>query len=166
MEKVRIDDVDSTVQPAAVQRRLTKALGLSDLAINYYELEPGDSFGFAYHCHGDQEEVFYVREGTATFETEAGEVDVGPREVIRFAPGEFQRGWNHGDECVVALALGAPRSYEELTMLRECANCGERTETRLDRREEGGERIAVAFCDRCGEETGRWTRGSMEGEVP
>jgi len=165
MEKVRISDVDNDVQPAAVRRRLAGPLGLTDMAINYYELEPGDSFGFAYHRHGDQEEVFYVRAGTATFETEGGEVEVGPRELVRFAPGEFQRGWNYGDDRVVALALGAPRSYEELTMLRECPDCGDRTEATLERREEDGERVAVAYCVDCGEETGRWTRGPSAGEV-
>jgi len=166
MEKQRIDDVENTVQPSAVRRTLTGALGLSDLAINYYELEPGDSFGFAYHCHGEQEEVFYIQQGTATFETEEGDVEVGPREAIRFAPGEFQRGWNRGEERVVALALGAPQVYESLTMLRDCPECDEQTETRLDRRVEDGQEIAVAFCADCDTETGRWTKGSTEGEVP
>lgn len=71
MGKVRIDNVDNSIQPAAVMRHLTKPLGTTDLAINYYELEPGDSFAFAYHNHEVQEEVFYVHDGTATFETEA-----------------------------------------------------------------------------------------------
>jgi len=52
--------------------------------------------------------VFYVLSGTATFETEAGEVTVDAGEAIRFVPGEFQQGSNRGDERVVALAPGAP----------------------------------------------------------
>ena len=95
MEKVAIDDLELTANPpAAVQRNLTRPLGTEDVALNYYELEPGDAFAYAYHNHGIQEEVFYVIEGTATFETEAGDVAVGPGELIRFPPGEYQRGTN------------------------------------------------------------------------
>lgn len=169
MEKVRIDEVENAVQPAAVMRQLTDPLGASDLAINYYELEPGDSFAFAYHRHGVQEELFYVQSGTATFETESGPVEVGPGEVIRFPPGEFQRGWNRGGERVVALALGAPLEYGEQVKLRACPECGEDTPNELDREEDeeapGGE-VTVARCSRCGTRTGRWTKGSMPGEVP
>jgi mannose-6-phosphate isomerase-like protein (cupin superfamily) len=93
MEKVGIDDCENAIQPAAVMRRLTEPLGASELAINYYELEPGDSFAFAYHSHEFQEELFCVHRGTATFETATGQVPVSAGEVIRFEPGEFQRGW-------------------------------------------------------------------------
>jgi uncharacterized cupin superfamily protein len=63
MEHVAIADVENSVQPAAVMRQLTEPLGATDVAVNYYELEPGDSFAFAYHSHEDQEELFYVQSG-------------------------------------------------------------------------------------------------------
>lgn len=182
MQRVRIDDVENDVQPSAVMRKLTKPLGLTDFAINHYELEPGDSFAFAYHNHAVQEEVFYVMEGTATFETgeprsgsnsasgetasEEGPIEVGPGEAIRFDRGEFQRGWNRGEERVVALALGAPLEYGKQVKLRDCPTCGEMTDNRLERVEEGGEEIVVATCTECGTETGRWFEGSMDGVVP
>ena len=166
MERVRVDDLENRVQPAAVMRSLTDALGLTDFALNHYELEPGDSFAFAYHNHEVQEEVFYVVSGTATFDTEAGPVEVGPGEVIRFDREEFQRGWNRGDEPVVALAMGAPLSYGRQVKLRDCEACGERTEARLDGEEEDGEPVVVAYCRACGAETGRWSEGSMPGTVP
>lgn len=169
MEKIRIDEVENAVQPAAVMRQLTKPLGTTDFAINYYELEPGDSFAFAYHRHEVQEEVFYVQSGTATFETESGEIEVGAGEIVRFPPGEFQRGWNHGDDRVVALAFGAPLEYGEQVKLRDCPTCGEATDHEIDRRSDadapGGE-VAFTVCTECGTETGEWTKGSMEGEVP
>jgi uncharacterized cupin superfamily protein len=164
MEKVRIDDVETSVQPAAVMRPLTDPLGTTDLAINYYELEPGDSFAFAYHSHEVQEEVFYVQEGTATFETEDGPVEVGAGEAIRFDRGEHQRGWNRGDERVRALALGAPLAYGDQPKLRDCPDCGERTENRLESVE--NEDAVVARCEECGTETGRWVRGPTDGAVP
>lgn len=166
MQRVRIDDVDNDVQPAAVMRKLTKPLGLTDFAMNHYELEPGDSFAFAYHNHAVQEEVFYVMEGTAVFETEEGPVEVGPGEAIRFDRGEFQRGWNHGDERVVALALGAPLDYGKQVKLRDCPDCGEATDNRLERVEVDGEEVVVAACTECGTETGRWYEGPMDGTVP
>jgi len=166
MERVRIDDVENDVQPAAVMRQLTGPLGLTDLAINHYELEPGDSFAFAYHNHAVQEEVFVVIEGTAVFDTEDGSVEVDAGEAVRFDRGEFQRGWNRGGEQVVALALGAPLDYGEQVKLRDCPSCGEPTDNRLEQVEEGGEEIVVAYCEGCGAETGRWYRGSMDGVVP
>lgn len=165
MNRLRVDDVENDVQPAAVMRKLTEPLGLTDLAINYYELEPGDSFAFAYHGHEVQEEVFYVIAGTATFETESGPVTVGPDEVIRFEPGEFQRGWNRGDERIRALALGAPLEYGDMPKLRHCPECDEETDTDLRSAEDGADAV-VARCTECGTETGRWYRGSMEGTVP
>jgi len=164
MEKVRIDDVANSVQPAAVMRPLTGPLGATDLAVNYYELEPGDSFAFAYHSHEIQEELFYVQSGTATFDTEDGPVTVEAGEVIRFDRGEFQRGWNRGDERVVALALGAPLDYGDQPKLRRCPGCEVETHSRLERTDD--DEAVVAYCERCGAETGRWYRGSMDGEVP
>lgn len=166
MEKVAVDDVENSVQPAAVMRHLTSSLGLTDFAMNYYELEPGDSFAFAYHNHAVQEEVFYVVAGTATFETEDGPVEVDAGEAIRFGREEFQRGWNRSDETVIALALGAPLDYGEQVKLRECPECGEATDNDLQSASEDGEDVVVAVCRTCGTETGRWYRGSMDGEVP
>ncbi|NEU58625.1 cupin domain-containing protein [Halorussus sp. MSC15.2] len=169
MEKVRIEDVENAVQPAAVMRHLTEPLGATDFAMNYYELEPGDSFAFAYHRHEVQEEVFYVQSGTATFETEDGDVEVDSGEIVRFPPGEFQRGWNRGDERVIAFAFGAPLEYGEQVKLRDCPDCGEATDQELERRSDddasSGD-IVVAVCKECGTETGEWSEGSMPGQVP
>lgn len=166
MEKVRVSELENRVQPAAVMHSLTEALGLTDLAINYYELESGDSFAYAFHSHEIQEEVFYIQSGTATFESEDGDIEVSAGEIIRFDRGEFQRGWNYGDERVIALAMGAPLEYGTQIKLRFCEACGEQTDTRLEREEEDGDAVTVAYCKECGEETGRWYRDSMPGEVP
>ena len=164
MKKVDIDTVENSIQPATVMRKLTEALGLTDLAINYYELEPGDSFAFAYHNHEVQEEVFYVQEGTATFDTEAGPVDVEAGELIRFDREEFQRGWNRGNQRVRALALGAPLEYGTQVKLRYCPSCEEETDNDISRAT--NEEAVVASCTACESETGRWYRGRMDGEVP
>ncbi|WP_423743731.1 cupin domain-containing protein (plasmid) [Haladaptatus sp. SPP-AMP-3] len=154
MEKVTIDDVDGQMSAADVRRPVSRALGTEDVAINYYELAPGDSFAFGYHAHGDQEEVFYVQSGTVTFETDDEDAVVSAGELIRFAPDEFQRGVNEGEERVVALALGAPRDTEDIEMYRHCEECGERTRNKIEMADSRDE--LVTSCLDCGAETGRF----------
>jgi len=155
MERVDVDAVDRVPDSATVKRPLSRALGTTDLALNRYELTPGDSFAYGYHRHTTQEEVFVIESGTVTFETEAGEVEVGAGEAIRFAPGEFQQGTNRGDERVVALAIGAPQSAGEVEIRRHCPACGERTSTTVEVADDDGAR--VTRCLECGAETGRFT---------
>lgn len=155
MEKVDIEELDSWMGPATVKRPVGKALGAENVAINYYELAPGDSFAFGYHAHGNQEETFHILEGTATFETDDGEIEVGSGEVIHFDAGDFQRGWNRSDERVKALAIGAPPEGGELTLLCDCEDCGERTDHVIERAE-GGDAL-VTVCEECGAETARYT---------
>jgi uncharacterized cupin superfamily protein len=155
MERVSLDDVDDRMGPATEKRLVGDALGAVGVALNHYVLAPGDSFAFGYHAHEDQEEIFYVVSGTATFETEESEVAVGPDEAIRFAPGEHQRGWNRGDEDVVALAIGAPAEMGATEILRECGDCGERTPQRIAMTDERD--ALVTICERCDAETGRFT---------
>jgi len=155
MEHVDIDDLDSRMGPATVKRPLADALGTEAVSVNYYELDPGETFGFGYHRHADQEEVFYVQSGTATFETEDGDVTVAAGEAIRFRPGEWQLGRNDGDERVVALAIGAPQAMGETEMLRACPDCGGRTENRVEMTDDRD--ALVTLCTECGAETGRVT---------
>ncbi|MFC7249074.1 cupin domain-containing protein [Halomicroarcula sp. GCM10025324] len=155
MEKVRLSDLESRMGPADVKRPLSPALGAEHVSLNYYELAPGETFGLGYHRHSDQEELFYVQSGTATFETEDGDVTVAAGEAVRFAPGEWQLGRNAGEERVVALALGAPQTTGDTEMHRDCPECEERTRHSI---ELAGDRDALlTVCTTCGTETGRYT---------
>ena len=151
MEKVTIADVGATpsISPASVATFLSTELGTEHLAINYFELAPGDQIGWDYHRHRDQEEVFVVLSGTLTFETDEGDVRVGTDEAIRFAPDEFQLGHNREDERATVLALGAPRGSRELEYRRRCEHCDEETiqDVELDR-ERG---VFLVHCTDCGE---------------
>ncbi|MDY6819262.1 MAG: cupin domain-containing protein [Halobacteriales archaeon] len=160
MEKARIDDQDRSHGPAADKRRLTDAIGATNLSINYYELAPGDSFAFGYHAHSNQEEVFYIQNGTVTFETDDGTVAVAAGEVIRFAPGEHQRGVNQGDERVVAIALGAPQDSGVLDLRRSCDACGDETKQRIEMAED--KEALVTLCERCDAVTGRFVHGEVD----
>lgn len=153
MHKVSIDDVDNWKGPATEKRPLSHALDAENVAINYYVLGSGESFAFGYHRHRNQEEVFYIQQGTVIFETEEGNVEVTAGEAVRFAPGEWQQGFNRGGGEVIALAVGAPADAGETDVLRECVGCGGTTEQII---EPAGDAL-VTRCVDCGGETGRFT---------
>ena len=116
---------------AADARRLTEPLGATNVAINRFAVEPGESIGGGMHTHMQQEELFYVVEGTATFETkpeptaESEVVTVSAGEAVRFAPGEYQEGRNESDERLVVLGIGGPQESGESRAPRPCTACGE-----------------------------------------
>lgn len=155
MKRVDLSEQTNRMGPAAVSHPLTDALGLADVAVNYYELAPGDSFAYGYHTHADQEEVFYIQTGTVTFRTTDGDVVVGSGELIRFGPGEYQRGVNHGDERVVALAIGAPQDAGATEILRDCPECEGETPQELELTDE--QDSVLARCAECESVTGRFT---------
>jgi uncharacterized cupin superfamily protein len=125
MEKVSIENVEPRSLSGDIDRRgLSDPLGTEDVAINRYRLDPGERFSSALHTHMDQEEVFVVVEGEATFETPDAEVSVAAGEAIRFAPGEYQSGKNDGEDVLVAFGIGAPRHSRDVRVPRECPECG------------------------------------------
>ncbi|MFC4357451.1 cupin domain-containing protein [Halobium salinum] len=153
MEKVSVDDVEETNFAGVSVSRLSDPLGTEDLAINHYDLAPGDSFSAGMHTHLDQEELFYVISGTATFETRDGEVEVGAGEAIRFARGDYQSGRNDAEvgadgEHVVALALGAPKGSTEMRVPQPCPECGDSDELAVFFAEDG----FTLRCPTCGAE--------------
>lgn len=155
MEKVSVDDVEPQAPGGSDldRRALTDPLGTSDVAINYYQLDPGEGFSGGLHTHMDQEEAFYIIEGTATFETmptadaEPTEITVGAGEAVRFAPGEYQSGRNAGDEPLTGLALGAPRDSEDVRVPQPCRDCGHE-----NMRAVPGDEGFTLVCPDCGTE--------------
>lgn len=72
--------------------------------------------------------------------------------MVRFAPGEFQRGVNDREERVVAFALSASRERGDTEIRRECGACGGRTRQTVERAGDG----ALARCLDCDSVTGRF----------
>lgn len=151
MERVVVDDLDRHLSTASVKRPVGEALGVEGFALHDYALEPGETFSTNLHTHLDQEEVFYVLEGTATFETDGGPVEVGAGEAIRFAPGEYQHGKNDTDGRVVGLAMGALKESEEGRI--ECPDCGARESPEIEWTDDRS--VIVFECARCGCEINR-----------
>lgn len=150
MERVPVDDLDPRLPGPGVERRgLSGPLGTTRVAVNHYRVAPGEELPGGLHAHADQEELFYVLEGKATFETyepgggpeaasgsaasseprggpgrTGGEITVAAGEAIRFAPGEFQSGRNDAESDLVVLAVGAPRDSEDVRLPVGCPECG------------------------------------------
>jgi len=148
VRRVSVDDVEPRALGDASERRdLAAPLGATGFAVNRYRVAPGEGFPAGLHAHADQEEVFVVLAGEATFETLDGEVTVGAGEAVRFVPGEFQTGRNDGTVALVALALGAPRESEDVRVPRTCPKC-DRGDVRVAGGEDG---VAFVWPD-CGAE--------------
>jgi mannose-6-phosphate isomerase-like protein (cupin superfamily) len=158
MQRITVDDVESRPNPMnvhEVRRPLSRELGAEHVALVEYELEPGEQFAGGLHAHHDQEELFYVLAGTATFDVgenrESVTVDAG--QLVRFPPGEFQSGRNDGDEPVRALAVGAPgarHDWAALESLAPCASCGEETSHNVHPPDDDG--VMQLVCTECGTE--------------
>lgn len=153
METVDLDDVAQAALSGTADRRdLSAALGATDVAVAYYELEPGEAFSGGFHTHMDQEELFVVLDGEATWDTESGEATftLGAGEAVRFGPGEFQHGYNDSEEPVRALAIGAPAGMDETVSRFRCPACGEYGEHDVHLDEERG--VTVSVCRGCDNE--------------
>jgi uncharacterized cupin superfamily protein len=162
MERVAFDAVEPTAYETDVERRgLSNPLATENLSLNHYRLAPGERLA-GLHAHPEQEEVFVVLDGEATFEvlgrrvgdavagergTVAGdvrEVTVAAGEAIRFAPGEFQAGRNAGETDLTVLGLGAPRDGADVRVPKVCPDCG-----RGDMRPVAGEDGDSLRCPDC-----------------
>jgi len=151
MERTHVDDVPAAALSGGSGRYdLGRTLGTTDVALMHYDLDPGEPFSVGYHAHESQEEVFYIVEGTAAFDTESGTVTVEAGEALRFAPGEFQQGYvpPERDTGVTALALGAPPGMDDTIVVFHCDECGEETDHDTDLDEEAGWEHLV--CRECG----------------
>ena len=151
MRKVSLEDIEpGTVATDADRRGLTAPLGTTDVALNQYRLAPGERFSGGLHAHFDQEELFVVIEGEATFETLDGETVVGTGKAIRFAPGEFQSGKNDSGKELVAFALGAPCDTNDVRVPIPCPECGHENSCPMIDESVGG---TVLICPDCGATT-------------
>jgi len=167
MERVAIDDVESVphfMGANTVRKPLSRAIEAMGFAMTYFELAPGESFSGGLHTHRDQEELFYVLDGTATFETrgapdgESDEIEVRAGEVVHFEAGDvYQTGGNATDEPVVAVSVGAPGARHEwdgVEAVVDCRTCDRATAHSVVPAD--GERMPDAdvaiVCDECGGE--------------
>ncbi|WP_440766186.1 cupin domain-containing protein [Natronorubrum sp. DTA7] len=89
---------------------LKEALESDHVGFSILELEPGGKGKEHDETHTDQEEIYYVVEGTAEIElTDRGEtVTLEADELIRLDSEESRQIFNRGDERVKLVLVGAP----------------------------------------------------------
>jgi len=131
MEKTTIGTAAVTDLDGCERWSISDALGATAVSFHEYRIMPGEGLPAGLHAHMDQEELFIVLEGEATFETMEGQITVSEREAIRFEPGDFQSGKNETDQDVVLLAVGAPPGTEDIRIPVDCPGC-EHESLRLD----------------------------------
>lgn len=102
--------VEATPDRPCLQRAVGDAAGLENVALNVYEVEPGEQIPLAYHYHDEQEEVFYVLDGELRVETPDEEYAVPEDNLFVVEPDSPQRAFNPEDaaETVRTLVLGVP----------------------------------------------------------
>jgi uncharacterized cupin superfamily protein len=112
--------IEPTPDRPSVQRAISDAVGLENVAVNRYEAEPGEAIPLAYHYHDDQEELFYVLSGTLVVETPEDDYEAGADEVVAVEPDspQYARAAEDAAGTTRVLAIGAPRiddvhPYEE-----------------------------------------------------
>lgn len=162
MERAVVDESSPSPALAIARRGLSGTLDTDGVALNHYRIPPGEGFPSGLHTHMDQEEIFVILAGTATFETLRGgkkgdedtvdqrtgrELRVGAGEAVRFASGEYQSGYNRDGEELVALAIGAPRESIDVRIPVRCPDCTE-ADLGLDT---GGEQLSFV-CPECSAE--------------
>lgn len=141
MEKVSVTDIDTVPHLMGVnseRRPVSRTIDDMGFAMVIFELEPGEAFSGAPHKHLDQEELFYILEGTATWTTkdEPGDdpetTEVGPNEIIHFpADDRYQNGTNQSDSIVRGITIGSPgdrHEWKQALGLADCPECRRETE--------------------------------------
>ena len=108
------ETVEETPERPCVQRSVGTEAGLQNVALNVYEVAPGEQIPLAYHYHDDQEEVFYVLDGELHVETPDEEYVVPEDHLFVVEPDSPQRAFNPdaADATVRTLALGAPSIHD------------------------------------------------------
>lgn len=143
MERVNVSAGETGDDGAIDRHQLGSTLGTTDVAINRYQVAPGEELPAGLHAHHDQEELFIVLAGEATFWTLEETITVGTHAAVRFAPGEYKMTANEGETSLELLALGAPRESNDISIPVTCPSCGD-ADLRLDG--EGGFSFVCPVC--------------------
>jgi mannose-6-phosphate isomerase-like protein (cupin superfamily) len=83
---------------------LRRQLGVTSFGLNQIVLRPGERGRI--HCHGHQEEVYLVLEGTLTLLVQREQAELGAGELVRVGPELRRQLVNRGPDRLVVLAIG------------------------------------------------------------
>jgi quercetin dioxygenase-like cupin family protein len=106
-EVVDLEEVEREPFPESglPHRKLTRALGCTEMRVNAVTLRPGEST--APHVHERQEEVYVALDG-GHVEVDGAVREVPPGGVVRVGPGAVRSVRNESEDERTWLAFGAP----------------------------------------------------------
>ncbi|HEV3480583.1 MAG TPA: cupin domain-containing protein [Gaiellaceae bacterium] len=90
-------------------RKVRQELGVTAFGVNALVYPPGQE-GFL-HYHDEQDELYFVHRGRATFEVDGEEFDLGPGGVVYVESTTPRKINNRADEDLVLLAVGGKDGY-------------------------------------------------------
>jgi mannose-6-phosphate isomerase-like protein (cupin superfamily) len=94
-----------------VFRKVRQALGITAFGANALVLPPQTEW--FNHFHDVQDELYFVHRGTARFEVDGEEFELGPGGLCHVESTTPRRFWNAGDEDLVLLVVGGKSGYVE-----------------------------------------------------
>jgi uncharacterized cupin superfamily protein len=96
------------------ERRLAKAVGLTQFGVNHVTLAPGSRTA-SRHWHEAEDEFVYVLEGRLTLDDENGRHQLSPGSVVGFPAGvpNAHHVLNESDGSAVIIVVGSRRPGEE-----------------------------------------------------
>jgi mannose-6-phosphate isomerase-like protein (cupin superfamily) len=92
-------------------RKIRTALGVTAFGVNAIVMPPGHE-GFL-HYHDEQDELYFVHRGTASFEVEGETRELGPGGLAHVESTTPRRVSNAGAEELVLLVIGGKGGYVE-----------------------------------------------------
>ena len=90
-------------------RKIRQALGVTAFGVNAL-VYPSGQEGFL-HYHDEQDELYFVHRGRATFEVDGDEFELGPGGVVYVESTTPRKINNRTDEELVVLAVGGKGGY-------------------------------------------------------
>ena len=90
-------------------RRIRRELGVTAFGVNALIYPPGQE-GFL-HYHDEQDELYFVHRGRASFEVDGDEFELGPGGVVYVESTTLRKINNRTDEELVVLAVGGKEGY-------------------------------------------------------
>jgi mannose-6-phosphate isomerase-like protein (cupin superfamily) len=90
-------------------RRIRRELGVTAFGVNALIYPPGQE-GFL-HYHDEQDELYFVHRGRASFEVDGDEFELGPGGVVYVESTTPRKINNQTDEELVVLAVGGKEGY-------------------------------------------------------
>jgi mannose-6-phosphate isomerase-like protein (cupin superfamily) len=90
-------------------RKIRRVLGVTAFGVNAVVYPPGQE-GFL-HYHDEQDELYFVHQGRASFEVDGDEFEVGPGGVVYVESTTPRKVNNRTDDDLVMLVVGGKDGY-------------------------------------------------------